>query len=137
MHTYTSSSNTVILHACISSCLRLYCSLSCGDCPAVSICSYTAVVFHKNSIIFTTVLFKLSFHRTQAGSDTGGAKEPLLLEDGSLELPLSCSVTCLWEFLVQYCHRIIERRQKHERCVWQYIPCNIDKIFFSIPPSAG
>ena len=48
-------------------------------------------------------------------SRAGHTEVPFLLKDGSLEVPLDCSVRCLGEFLLHNYREITQTRRKHER----------------------
>ena len=71
---------------------------------------------HVPTCIYATVFL---VHRSHTDSATGDT-EPFLTEDGSLEVPLSCSLGCLLKFMFQYRHKLLEKRQSHERCVQEY-----------------
>ncbi len=58
------------------------------------------------------------YRSPQAGLGRG---EPFLLEDGTIEVPVKCSLNTLGDFCLKNHHKIRETRRKHERCEFEQL----------------
>jgi hypothetical protein len=67
---------------------------------------------------FGSVLYNSIYRSPQAGLGLG---EPFLLEDGTIEVPVNCSLNTLRDFCLKNHDRIRETRRKHERCEFEQL----------------
>ena len=75
---------------------------------------------YVHSFIYFVSLFGLAssvLYKPYRSQVSLGLGEPFLLEDGTVEVPVNCSLNALRDFCLNNLSKIRETRRKHERCV--------------------